>query len=69
MCLSRYNFLAREEEAAELERMTLKDVQQTYETFLRPSSQAARRLCIHVVGKGTCTGAGERTALPGQADA
>ena len=52
MCLSRYNFLAREEEAAELERMTLKDVQQTYETFLRPSSQAARRLCIHVVGKG-----------------
>ena len=50
-CLCRYNFLAREEEAAELEKMTLEDVQQTYEEFLKPSSQAARRLCVHVVGK------------------
>ena len=49
--LCRYNFIAREEEAAELEMMTLKDVQETYEIFLKPSSQAARRLCIHVVGK------------------
>lgn len=31
--------------------MTLEDIQQTYKAFLKPSSQAARRLCVHVVGK------------------
>lgn len=36
---------------AELEKLTLDDVKQTYEDFLKPSSQAARRLSVHVVGK------------------
>ena len=47
----RYNFLSREEEVEELQRLTLKDVQQTYETYLKPTSREARRLAVHVVGK------------------
>ena len=43
--------MAREEEVEELQRLTLKDVQQTYETYLKPTSREARRLAVHVVGK------------------
>ena len=35
----------------ELQRLTLQDVQQTYETYLKPTSREARRLAVHVVGK------------------
>lgn len=35
----------------ELQRLTLQDVQQTYERYLKPSSREARRLAVHVVGK------------------
>lgn len=47
----RYDFLAREEEVAELRELTLDDVKQTYQTFLKPTSKEACRLAVHVVGK------------------
>ena len=35
----------------ELRELTLADVKQTYEKFLKPTSPGVRRLAFHVVGK------------------
>ncbi len=49
MC--RYNFKAREEEAAQLMQTNKEDVLEAFKEYLWPESKQRSRLAIHVLGK------------------
>ena len=49
--LCRYNFKAREEEAAQLMQSTVEDVLDVFQQYLWPESKHRSRLGVHVVGK------------------
>ena len=47
----RYDFLAREEEVAALEEVSLEELVEVYKAFLVPGGPQRRKLAVHVVGK------------------
>lgn len=47
----RYDFLAREEEVAALEEVTLEELLEVYKALLVPGGAHMRKLAVHVVGK------------------
>ena len=47
----RYDFLAREEEVAALEQLTLEELQGVFKALLVPGGPERRKLAVHVVGK------------------
>ena len=61
----RYNFSAREEEVAILERVTHEELLEAYRMYLLPTSAKRRRLAVHVIGRKVSAELHSSVASPG----